>query len=188
MTRMNEVTIRGIVGNGKCAPCKKFITDSKTSKKVPIMWFTMLYNDNMWKDDEGKNQYNRKYLKVFLPRNSYGEGLYRNIACGRQTEVTGVVKADVYSRTKEDGSSEHLPSLVMSDASIQFLDLPLEKQVRNILDIVQEYDLIDDKGNFKCNAKEFVDTVCEYAGQLKGKVIEEDNSQSQSTGTNKRSF
>lgn len=180
--KMNEVTIEGIIGNGKCAPIRKLMPD-QTGTIRPVMWFTLLYNDNAWKNTEtGKTERNRKFLKVFLPRNNYGETIFNNLACGRHISVTGTVKADIFVTTKEDGSKEHLPSLTMSDTNVQFLDLPLEKQLRNLLEIADERGLIAEDGSFLCNAKELVDSISEYAGQLKGKTIENKNVQ-QDTGT-----
>lgn len=178
--KMNMVTIEGIVGAGQCAPVKKMLKDQNGNLR-PVMWFTLLYNDNSWKDEQNKTQYNRKFLKVFLPRNEYGEKQLSNIHVGRLLSVTGTVKADVYTRTKEDGTKEYLPSLTMSDSQVQFLDLPLDKQIRNLMEIANEQGCIDKDDCFNVTATELVESICKHVGTLKAKVIEETN-----TGANEK--
>lgn len=174
MSRENKVTLQGIILRGKSGPAKKIITDNKTGKEIPIMWFTVKYNDCTWRDENtGKTQYNEKYIKCFLPRNQYGESQFRNISGGRHIATTGTLKADIYQRKDRDGNTEYLPAMIMNNASVDFLDSPLNKQAQTMIEVIDKAGLIDENGHFKCDTEEFKNTINKHSNGLKGITIKD---------------
>jgi hypothetical protein len=166
ISNYNRVTLRGVVGYHNYRPVKVIRTD-----KNPVIYFTLMYHDKMWINEKGENQYNKKYVKVFLPPNTYGEKIFRNLYSGRHIEVTGTISYHYNNFTNKEGRPQTFTELQMSNVTIEFIDQPVDRQINKIIEILEGKDLISNN-KIECSVDEMKKAVKEYIKELSGYIVD----------------
>lgn len=153
----NKRTIRGQIQGGKWAPKRYESTDGKISYR-----FSLRYTTASWKNKEGVTEYRNAYCTVFLPQNNYGAKVFDRLQPTRQVEVTGQMR--MHSSPRRDNNGVYLEEQICS-ATVEFLDQPIERQMKNIFEILEAKGVIKD-GKLMGTVEDAESKVLNYIKEL----------------------
>lgn len=137
----NEIRIRGIV--------------TKVSKGNKLS-FVVKYTDAAWKDNEGNQQYSKKYVTCYAS-GKYADILEQNLYINRHVVVMGKLSTSAY--IDKEGNAKG--TLVMNDIEVIWVDQKLPRQAENIFSILADANLCKD-GVYNFSEDEAYEAIVTY--------------------------